>query len=269
MPIKVPLQACSLLDCDLGPTDTEARVVVGTGPRFGVLEPDQYYYATLVHPQYVAQFEVVKVTRIIGDRLRIVRGQDGTGLASFPKGSLIEARWNPAQVKDLACECLSGLDASGIAVVPTGSLTATTVQQALQDLTDSLSAGIKSLQVQEPLRSSGGIEPTLSLMPQDAVVAGSYYGLTVNEFGVITETPTSLGALGPTGSLVIPPGLVLKWGSFAAASSVVFPTPFTSACWVATYTPVGASAHGASALTVNGFTIDGGPSSGTYIALGN
>lgn len=269
MGIKVPNNASSLLTQALAVGGTQAKLLQNTGAKFGPLAVGEWFYATLVHPSNLQQIEVVKVVAQAGDTLTVERGQDGTGVYTFPAGSLIEARWNAAQVKELAGSVIEDLTASDIGLVPVGDLTATNVQEAFQALFTSIAAGVQDISAEDPIESSGGVNPTLSLKTQEGVTPGNYFGLVVDSNGLIIETPSAIASPGSSGAIELPSGLILAWGSFAAAAAVVFPTPFPNACFAAVITPSTAVVHGVAAISPAGFNIVGGPLTGTYIAIGN
>ena len=81
--------------------DNHIVLVGGSGVMFSV-PSDKYYYATL---RYDSKREVVKVLSIVGDKLTVTRGEDGTPMQSFPKGACVTVEWNPKQLCEFVAQC--------------------------------------------------------------------------------------------------------------------------------------------------------------------
>jgi hypothetical protein len=81
-------------------TDTATSIILttGTGANFPNVGSGEYFYATISTTG--GAYEVVKCTARSGDALTITRGQEGTNPASFPAGSLVEARVTAQSVID-------------------------------------------------------------------------------------------------------------------------------------------------------------------------
>ncbi len=106
---------------DIGPSDTLLILSSGQGAMFPSPGPDQYFWATLVHPVTFA-VEIVQCTDRSANTLTIVRGRDGTAAIAFPAGSIIEMRLNAEQMREVnwrqvanAANGVLQLDAGGIA----------------------------------------------------------------------------------------------------------------------------------------------------------
>lgn len=106
MPINVSKwSARSALAAAVDTNDEALVLEYGTGPRFRLAREEDYFYATI---RSAGKFEHVKVLRVAGDTLHIVRGQDSTEAQSWPSGACIEVEWNPAQVCEFTRQCVLG-----------------------------------------------------------------------------------------------------------------------------------------------------------------
>jgi hypothetical protein len=120
-------------------TDTATSIILttGTGANFPNVGSGEYFYATISTTG--GAYEVVKCTARSGDVLTVVRGQEGTNPASFPAGSLVDARVTAQSVIDAINDRV--VPASGISFTPYANISATNVQAAIQEEVDDLAAG--------------------------------------------------------------------------------------------------------------------------------
>jgi len=72
-------------------TDTELKVLDGTGVLFPEPDADEFFYITLQHPKNI-YFEIVKCISRNGDVFKVERGQENTIPYAFPEGSYLELR---------------------------------------------------------------------------------------------------------------------------------------------------------------------------------
>lgn len=131
--------AVSTITTAISASDVGLAVAAGTGALFPVLGVSDYFYATLVSAG--GTYEVIKVTARVGDTMTIVRAQEGTTAQSFASGSRIEVRVTAASIQDM----LDYHDqASEISFAPTGSVSASNVQDAIAEV-DSEAAKVSTL----------------------------------------------------------------------------------------------------------------------------
>lgn len=129
MGIQFKNNVSSLIVGSLSASATSIAVTSGSGANFPSLGAGDYFYATLIAPTGV--FEIVKCTNRVNDVLAITRAQEGTSAIPFPDGSRIELRITAKSVRDLVEEYN---EASEISFVPTGSIVATNVQDAIVEV---------------------------------------------------------------------------------------------------------------------------------------
>jgi hypothetical protein len=117
----------------VGNSDTTVTLQAGYGANFPTLSAGQYFYATISPTSGVS--EIVKATGRTGDVLTVVRAQEGTSALSFTAGSRVELRVTAQSVIDAITDRVSLHDqASEISFVPTGGISATNVQTALEEV---------------------------------------------------------------------------------------------------------------------------------------
>ena len=92
MGLRLENFAFSTITVSLAPADTTIVVTGGTGVRFPVLVPGDYFYATLENA--AAQREIVRVTERVADTFTVVRGVDDTTALSWSSGDSISLRLN-------------------------------------------------------------------------------------------------------------------------------------------------------------------------------
>lgn len=130
-------KASSVLSASLADDGTELLVTTGHGDRFPVIESPDYTLITLENAS--GDNEVVKVTAraAASDSMTIERAQEGTTALNWSAGDVVELRLT-AELVQLAfghfTEETGAHEASAISVTPTGSLSSSDVQAALEEL---------------------------------------------------------------------------------------------------------------------------------------
>lgn len=130
MGIKATNFASSTLQLGIDAVTTAMSVASGQGALFPVLGVGDYCYITL--QDLSGNCEIVKATARSGDGFTIVRAQEGTTARAFAGGSAVELRPTVQTMTDLSQ--LVSTSASGISFTPAGDLSATDVQEALEEL---------------------------------------------------------------------------------------------------------------------------------------
>lgn len=87
-------------------TDTTLPLKFGEGLKFRVPDGD-HFFATI---RSFGHFEHVKVLRVDGDKLHVVRGQDNTKAQDWSADSCVIIEWNPAQLCEFVKSCVVGLE---------------------------------------------------------------------------------------------------------------------------------------------------------------
>ena len=145
MAYKVTNNAFSTLAGSISNSATSLSVAIGHGDRFPVITGADYTYITL--EDVFGNIEIVKVTAraSTSNTMTIVRGQDGTTGRNWASGDIVELRI-VATLLDLALTHIDDLTnahvAGSIGVTPFGTLIATNVQSALQELDTDLTVHI-------------------------------------------------------------------------------------------------------------------------------
>lgn len=142
--------AATTLAADITSNATTLTVASGGGSFFPSPSDGNWFLATLINRTagFELGWEIVRCTARSGDVLTVTRGQEDTTASAWLIGTPIELRWTAG----------STLDANVLTTTPAGTLAASTVQGALNEL-DS-----------EKLATAGG---TLS---GPLVVSGSWTG---------------------------------------------------------------------------------------------
>jgi hypothetical protein len=123
----------SLLVGSVSAGTTSVVVTTGAGAGFPAVGVGDYFYATLVSP--TGLYEIVKCTARVNDVLTIVRAQEGTVAIPFPDGSRIDLRVTAQSVIDAIADRVALKDqASEISFAPTGTISATNVQDAIVEI---------------------------------------------------------------------------------------------------------------------------------------
>jgi len=120
MPVRFSNNASAPLAAGISSSVTSITVAPGQGIKFPALVSGDYFFATLVNP--TNDLEIVKVTQRVSDTLTVVRGQDGTIARTFNVGDKLELRPVAAALNSIN------------EFVPSGNLSAATVQAALVEL---------------------------------------------------------------------------------------------------------------------------------------
>jgi hypothetical protein len=105
MGVKLANNAFTTLAAGITPSDTSLTVDTGTGSRFPVLLPGDYFYVTLVNP--ANQTEIMKCTDRSGDILTVQRGRESTIARAFNVGDRIEMRVTAQTLLDVVAEAVA------------------------------------------------------------------------------------------------------------------------------------------------------------------
>lgn len=139
MAIKFTNNASSTLASSISASAVTITLASAGGSLFPALSGGDYFYATLVDSS--SNMEIVKVTARSGDVLTVVRGQDGTTGQPFIGGDKFELRPTAAALTDIAfigydhiADTVGAHAATAISNTPAGTISATTVQGAIDDL---------------------------------------------------------------------------------------------------------------------------------------
>lgn len=128
MPLKLQNNASTVIQSALNSVSTSVSVQAGTGELFPTLSVGDYFYATISNQNN--NFEIVKVTARSGDVMTIVRAQENTFAIPFASGSTFECRVTAQSVLDAA----KTVTAADISFSPSGTVAATNVQNAIQEV---------------------------------------------------------------------------------------------------------------------------------------
>jgi len=146
MTIKFTNNASATLGASISSGDTTITLAAGQGALFPELSVGDYFYATLVDSSN--NLEIVQVTARSSDNLTAIRGQDNTTARSYLAGDRLELRVVAASLNSFSTEIEDNADlisdhisdevgahaASAISNTPAGSIEATTVQAAINEL---------------------------------------------------------------------------------------------------------------------------------------
>ena len=91
-------------------SDNEIMVPMGEGVRFKIPSYDHFYITV----RNGGIREYMKVTSVVGDKLKVERGVDDTTATSFPKGSCVKVEWNPSQLCEFVTNCVDSPAKKGI-----------------------------------------------------------------------------------------------------------------------------------------------------------
>jgi len=105
MGIKIANNAYSMLAAGITDSDVSLTLTPGTGSRFPILLPGDYFYVTMVNP--ANQTEIIKCTARSGDILTVQRGQESTVAREFNVGDRIEMRVTAQTLLDVVAEAVA------------------------------------------------------------------------------------------------------------------------------------------------------------------
>lgn len=139
MGIKLANNATSRLAAPLAAPDTSISVLPGDGAKFPILEPGDYFMATVVNA--AGLLEIVKCTARASDVLTVERAQEGTTPRAFNAGDVIQNRFTGASLEAAVQE--------GVAVETEP------MQQQLDDMQEQLDDANTGLA--SKLKATGGV----------------------------------------------------------------------------------------------------------------
>lgn len=217
MTIKLKNNVVGYLATAINASDTGIVLQAGNGANFPSLGTGEYFYATLVSSG--GTLEVVKVTARSGDSMSVLRAQDGSSATGFATGTRVELRINAQAVIDVASQYANDADvdlradlvaSGGAALVgntPAGTIAATTVQGAINEIVSDLasSSGSSLVGFIQP-----GVNATIRTIQSRLreVVSVKDYGAVGD--GLTNDTTAFQNAINDVkatgGTLFVPPG---------------------------------------------------------------
>jgi hypothetical protein len=217
MPIKLANNATSTIVTGINASDVGVVLATGDGAKFPALAAGEYFYITFESSG--GTYEIAKATARAGDSLTIVRAQEGTTAQSFAAGSRVELRITAQGVEDLVDDyddaLRADLAASGGAALigntPAGTIAATTVQGALNEIVSDLAASSGTSLVGHIASGSGATARTVQAKLQESVSVKDF-GAVGN--GVADDTAAFQAALNATNNS----------GAFGSFTTVYIPT---------------------------------------------
>jgi len=129
--------AYSALAVAIIPTTTTIQLTAGTGQLFPSPTGGNYFYLTLISISNPETMEIVQCTARSGDILTVVRGAEGTQPNTFNISDNVQLRITAAGLNTFASPIIP---ATNVTYVPSGTLTATNVQAAIDQVEAQLSA---------------------------------------------------------------------------------------------------------------------------------
>lgn len=105
MGVKLANNAFSTLAAGITNSGTSLTLSPGTGSRFPILQPGDYFYATLINP--ANQTEILKCVDRSGDILTVQRGQESTVAREFNVGDRVEMRITAQTFLDVVAEAVA------------------------------------------------------------------------------------------------------------------------------------------------------------------
>lgn len=113
MEIKFANNASSLLANSIEADSTEVVVTSSTGQLFPVLTaPTDYFKITLVNPGN-GEYEIMKVTEVVGDTFTVTRAQEGTLARAFPQNTVVENRLTAESIQAVLNDVASSTTVAG------------------------------------------------------------------------------------------------------------------------------------------------------------
>jgi len=137
--MPIPLftnNAATSLAVAVTPTDTVFQVVAGTGQQFPTPTGGNYFMLTLVQINNPEVSEIVKCTSRVGDVLTVVRGQEGTQPQIFNISDNVALRITASSLNLFSGDN----NANNINFTPYGFVTATNVQDAVDQTIDKITS---------------------------------------------------------------------------------------------------------------------------------
>jgi hypothetical protein len=133
--------AYSALAVAIIPTTTVLQLTAGTGQLFPSPTGGDYFYVTLISISNPETMEIVQCTSRTGDYLTVVRGAEGTQPNTFNISDNVQLRITAAGLNTFASPIIP---ATNVTYVPSGTLTATNVQTAIDQLEVQINTGISN-----------------------------------------------------------------------------------------------------------------------------
>lgn len=316
MAVLLTNNAGGVLSAGITAAATTVALQTGQGALFPFPSGSNWFPATIYNA--LGAYEIVKCTARLGDALTIVRAQEGTAALAFNAGDKLDCRATAAAMANKLDTDTGGtvngplVAAGGI----TGNATTATklatpfTLNLVGDVTGSLAIDGSSTANLTTTEAASGVTPgtyAFATVTVDAkgrctaASAGTVAAATTTVAGITTlstaalvqagtdnvsaVTALSLAAgltLGASGSVILPGGLILKWGVTSSLGSgtsntVSFGTAFPNGCYSvvitaqSTNTAVQSALPAAGSLTASQFTLTTGAGASAYawIAFGH
>lgn len=200
--------ATTALAIAISPTVTTIQVTAGTGSLFPNPTGGNYFYVTLISITNPAQMEIVQCTSRSGDYLTVIRGAEGTSPAAFNISDNVQLRITAAGLNSLITPATTTLPASSVTYVPTGTVTSTNVQGAIDQLaTASISVNASNVTYNEG--GTGATDRTVQSKLQERVSVKDFGAVgdgTTDDTAAIQATIDSLSQSGNGGVVYLPAG---------------------------------------------------------------
>lgn len=182
MTVKFSNNASATLATGINTSATTIQVTAGQGTQFPALGVGDYFYATIFDSSN--NIEVVKVTQRSSDALTVVRAQEGTVARAYVAGDKIDLRLTAGGLTDILTDAKAysdasagGMinahindtedahDASAIGNVPSGSISGTNVQAAINELDSEKVAKTTTITGQSGITATGDLTNGVVLSP--------------------------------------------------------------------------------------------------------
>lgn len=198
MAVKFTNNATGTLASSITASTTTITLTTGQGALFPSLASGEYFYATLVDSSN--NIEIVKVTARAVDVMTVVRAQDDTTARAYAAADRFELRATAAGLNAILSDAKAYTDvtqaaltahiadttdahlASAIGNTPAGTVSATTVQAAINELDTEKVPNTRTISTSAALTGGGDLSANRTL---DLAATG----VTANTYGSATKIP--------------------------------------------------------------------------------
>ena len=209
--MSIPLftnNAYSALAVSIIPSTTVIQVTAGTGSLFPNPTGTDYFYLTLISISNSEQMEIVKCTSRAGDYLTVLRGQEGTGAQAFNISDNVQLRITAAGLNALITPATTSLPATSVTYVPSGTVTSTNVQGAIDQLATATPT-VNASAVTYNEGGTGAVNRTVQSKLQERVSVKDFGAVgdgSHDDTAAIQATIDSLSQAGTGGVVYLPAG---------------------------------------------------------------
>ena len=199
--------AYTALAVAISPTTTVIQVTAGTGQLFPSPTGGDYFYLTLISITNSESMEIVQCTSRSGDLLTVIRGAEGTSPQAFNLSDNVQLRITAAGLEALITPPTTTLPATAITSTPVGTVTATDVQGAINQLATAVAPTVTAATVSYNEGATGAVTTNVEAKLQQ-IVSAQDFGATGNgstdDTAAIQAAITSLNTTG--GTVYLPRG---------------------------------------------------------------